>query len=88
MVVARGSSSGAATIVNHYKFVQDYKSKEIGRTNFLTEVEASEIKAKNKRLQTEHKKRCLMVHRKIEDFQTAKELGITVPELNQKRIYQ
>ena len=52
------------------------------------ENEKAEILAKNKALQTEHKKRCLITARRIEDFQTAKDLNITVAELNHGGIYQ
>lgn len=65
---------------------RDYKGKEFGRAHFVTEIEASEIKAKNKKLQTEHKKRSLMVHRKIEDIEMSRELGISIKELNQHRM--
>lgn len=62
--------------------------KEFGRVDYVTEVEASEIRATNKLQQTEHKKRCLITARKIEDHQTARDLGISVAELNHGGIYQ
>ena len=62
------------------------KAQEFGRAHFVTETKAREIKAANEARQTAHKRRCLMVHRKIEDYQTTKELGITVAELNKRRL--
>lgn len=59
------------------------KIMEFGRVEYVTEVEAKEIRAINKTRRTANKKRCLMVNRSIEDFQTAKDLGITIKELNQ-----
>ena len=61
---------------------------EYGRVDFVTEVEAKEIRAINKVRQTEYKKRCLLVARKIEDRQTVKDLGITLAELNYGGVYQ
>ena len=59
-----------------------------GRDLYLTEVEAAEIKAINKARQTADRKRCLLVARRIEDFQTARSLDITVTELNHGGVYQ
>ena len=61
------------------------KTQEFVR-NYVSETTAKEIKAENEARQTEHKKRCLMTNRKIEDYQLTKELGITVEELNKRRM--
>lgn len=61
---------------------------EFGRVEYVTEIEAKQIRKVNRARQTKQDKRCLMVHRRIEDFETAKDLGITVAELNQGRVYQ
>ena len=58
---------------------------EYGRGGIVNEIQAAEIREINLRAQTEHKKRCLITHRKIEDYQVTKELGITVEELNKNR---
>ncbi len=61
---------------------------EYGRVEFVSEVRAKAIKEINKQRQTEEKKRCLIINRKIEDFKIARGLGITVSELNQGGVYQ
>jgi len=61
-------------------------SSEFGRAYFVTEVEASAIKKRNKRAQTNEKVNKLSVMRRLEDFKTAKELDITIGELNQNRM--
>jgi len=62
--------------------------KEFGRVEYVTEVEAKAIREINKQRQTAHQKLCLYTSRKIEDFKTARELGISVKELNHGGIYQ
>lgn len=61
-------------------------SSEFGRAYFVTEVEASAIKKRNKRAQTAEKKCKLTQRRAIEDFETVKKLGITIGEFNQNRM--
>jgi len=60
---------------------------EFGR-DYVSEVEASEIKAKNEKEVSAKNSRCLLVARRIEDFQTARSLGITLTELNHGGVYQ
>lgn len=61
------------------------KTQEFVR-NYVSETTAKEIKAENEARQTKEKKRCLMTNRKIEDYRVTKELGITVEELNKRRM--
>ena len=46
-----------------------------GRVQFVTEVEAKEIRDINKQRQTEHKQHTLMVRRKIEAYQANRALN-------------
>ena len=66
--------------------VYNTNSSEFGRQHFYSEVEASDIGKRNKRAQTDEKKLALKKRRQCEDVHLAKELGITVSELNQNRL--
>lgn len=57
-----------------------------GRVKSVTEVETDEINRKNKRQRTADNQHHLYTRRRLEDFKTARELEITVDELNQNRM--
>ena len=59
-----------------------------GRVDFVQEVEEKELRKFNSHKTTKSDRRDLITHRKIDDFLIAKDLGITVAELNQSRMYQ
>lgn len=61
---------------------------DYGRVNFVSEVEQKEINKYNGHRVTKSDKRCLIVSRKIDDFKIARELNITIAELNHGGVYQ
>lgn len=65
-----------------------YSGKEYGRQNFVTETEASEIRAYNKTRQSEEKRKRLDTRRTNEEIQMCRDMGITQEELNKTRLYQ
>jgi len=61
---------------------------KFGRVEYVSEVQAKEIREINKARQTADRKRCLLVARQIEDFKISRSLGISVTELNHGGVYQ
>ena len=57
-----------------------------GRDFLVTETEAAEIKAHNNLIKTSHKRAVFKCRRKVQDYLLAKEMGITVAELNKNRM--
>ena len=62
--------------------------KTFGRVDFVEEVKAQETKRYNNHRVTKSDRKAHVIRGEIEDFQTARDLGISVAELNQSRMHQ
>ena len=61
---------------------------EYGRVDFVQEVKEKEINKYNQHRLTKSDKKAHVIRGEIEDFKTARDLNITVAELNQVRMCQ
>ena len=66
--------------------VYNTSSSEFGRTYFLEEVTNRQIASTNRAIKSKGNHQLLIIRGRIEDIGMAKELGITLKELNQNRM--
>jgi len=63
-------------------------SSEFGRQYFKQEVDNKQIASTNRAINSKGNHKVFVCRAKIEDFKTAKELGITIEDLNKNRMVQ